>query len=556
EAGRCTVESKRAAVGCPLKIESSGDYVVTAWVDGKRGGSDTVWAWSTRDRTRPLRPGRALELTADRKQYAPGETATIELGNPFGTALAIVTVDGPEGPVVQHRKVTAATERFEVQLAAVHAPATFVTATLLPIDADPATALQWKFGALKLPVATSGGALQVAVKSDRDHYAPRETATIAVEVSRDGAPVVDAEIALAVVDEGVLRLTDFHAPDPVAALHPGGGLWRHVIDNRDELAALGLRSHVAGDGGSEGDQSLVTTRKDFVQTALWRPDLRTDAEGRASVELRLPDNLTRFRMMAVVLDEHGRGGVHEQGFEVRMPLMVVPAVPRFAMLGDSFEAAAVVHNGTEAAMTATVALGEETREVELAAGAHVRVAFEQIASEVGKRTLTFDARTQSGERDRVEVALPVLAPGIDERPRLAGAFVHGQDVRLEIPDDAFSADPEADDVLVTVGIALWPELGERVEFLVDYPHGCVEQTTSSTLPLLAARELLPRLGFVRFTQQQIDERIRVGVDRLASMRTDSGGLAYWPGDNEPNLYGTAYAMRALVRAEQAGIAAP
>lgn len=556
EVARCKVESKRAAVSCPLTIERSGDYVVTAWVDGRRGGSDTVWAWSASDRSRPLRPGRALELTADRKQYAPGDTAKLELGNPFGRALAIITVDGPTGAAVQHRTITAPTEHFEVALAAGHAPATFVTATVLPIDPDPAVGMQWKYAALRLPVATSDAALAVAVKSDRDHYAPQETATISVEVASAGTPVANAEIALAVVDEGVLRLTDFHAPAPVRELHPAGGLWRHVIDNRDELAALGLRSHIAGDGGSEGEQSLVTTRKDFVQTALWRPDLRTDEHGRVQVELRLPDNLTRFRMMAVVLDDLGRGGVHEAGFEVRKPLMVVPAVPRFAILGDAFEAAAVVHNGTDAAMHTTVTLGDETRELDLPAGGHERVAFAMVAAQAGDRKLVFDASADGGERDRVEVAFPIHAPGIDERPRLAGAFVGAQDVRLEIPADAFGSERDGDELLVTMGVALWPELGERVEFLVDYPHGCVEQTTSGTLPLLAAREILPRLGFVRFTQKEIDLRIRAGVERLASMRTDSGGLAYWPGHTDPNPYGTAYAMRALVRAEAAGIALP
>ena len=557
EVARCKTESKRAATICAMKVDRSGDYVVTAYVDGRRGGSAVVWAWSAHDRSRPLRPGRSLELTADKKSYEPGDTAKLELGNPFGKALAILTIDGPTGTAVQQRTVSGPTETFEVALSAGHTPATFVTATLLPIDSDPAIALQWKYAALRLPVSGGqGGALEVAVKSDRAHYAPRDKATISVDVKQAGVAVANAEIALAVVDEGVLRLTDFHAPDPEKELHPAGGLWRHVVDNRDELATLGLKSHVAGDGGSEGDQSLVTTRKDFVQTALWRPDLRTDENGHVEVELPLPDNLTRFRMMAVVLDDAGRGGVKEDGFEVRKPLMVVPAVPRFATLGDEFEAAAVVHNGTAAQMHATVTLGDETREVDLPSGGHERVAFAMVAGEAGPKAIVFDAVSDDGERDRVEVTFPIHAPGIDERPRIAGAFVGGQNIRVEVPADAFGTEHGDDELLVTMGVALWPELGERVEFLVDYPHGCVEQTTSGTLPLLAAREILPRLGFVRFSQKEIDLRIRAGVDRLASMRTDSGGLAYWPGHFDPNPYGTAYAMRAIVRAEAAGIVLP
>jgi len=555
EVARCKVKSTRTVVDCPLPIERSGDYLVTAYVDGREGGSDNLWAWSYGDDARPQRPGNALEVVADRRDYAPGDTAKIEVISPFAEAIAIITLEGGSKRVTQSKRITGASATFDVPLASEHAPWAHVTATVLPIDKDPQTALQWKFGALRLPVALGDARVDLAINSDRAVYAPGDNVTIDVAVTKGGSGVAGAEIALAVVDEGVLRLTNFHAPDPVTALYPGAGLSLHVTDNRDLLAALGIKSHIAGDGGSEGDSSLVSTRKNFVQTALWKPDLVSGDDGHVKVELPLPDNLTRFRMMAVVLDAKGRGAVHEAAFEVRKPLMVVPAVPRFAIVGDSFEVAAVVHNGTDAQMHATVSLGTDSREVDLAPMGHTRVAFPFAASGVGTQTLTFDATAQGGATDRVEALVPVQAPGLEERPRLAGSFTGAQDVRVQIPDDVFT-DPDAGDLLVTMGVALWPELGERVEYLVDYPHGCVEQTTSSTLPLLAARELLPRLGFLRFTKAQIDDRIKAGVERLATMRTESGGLAYWPGDSDANPYGTAYAMRAIVRAEAAGVAAP
>ncbi len=552
---RCSATSTHTVVDCPLAIERSGDYAVTASVDGRTGGTAEFWAWEYGDSTRPQRPGNTLEVVADRRVYAPGDTATIEIVSPFAAAIAIVTLEGGGARITRSARVQGASARFELPLGSEHAPWAHVTATLLPIDAEPAAALQWKFGALRLPVALDDARVELAVKSDREVYAPGERARIDLDVTQGGAGVAGAEIVLAVVDEGILRLTDFHAPDPVTALRAGGGLSVYVNDNRDLFASLGLRAHVAGDGGSEGDASLVSTRKNFVQTALWRPDLVTDEAGHATLQLPLPDNLTRFRMMAVVLDPRGRGAVSEAAFEVKKPLMVVPAVPRFAVVGDRFEAAAVVHNGTDTAMTATVSMGESSRQVELPAGGRSRVAFDFAAAAAGPQTLVFDAVATSGERDRVEAPLPIQAPGIDERPRLAGTFTGAQDVRLTIPDDIFT-DDDAGDLIVTMGAALWPELGERIEFLVDYPHGCVEQTTSSTLPLLAARDLLPRLGFLRFSQAQLDDRIAAGIERLASMRTPEGGLAYWPGQYDANPYGTAYAMRAVVRAEAAGVAIP
>ncbi len=554
EVARCSAETTTLPVSCDLVPRESGDYVVSAWVDGRRGGADELWVWGRGERA-PVQPGHELELVADKASHAPGEKATVEFPNPFGDAIAIVTIEGGGELRTSSQRVSGTSGKIEIDVKAGDAPRMHTTVSLLPVGLTGEAALQWKFGALRLPVAMDDARLAVAVSSDRAVYEPGEKAQITVEVSRGGNPVSAADIALAVVDEGVLRLTDFHAIDPVDALRPAGGLSFQLVDQRDLLAALALRSHVAGDGASEGDQSLVSTRKDFVETALWRPDLVTDADGKATVELALPDNLTRFRMMAVVLDETGRGGVHEQGFEVKKPLMVIPAIPRFAILGDTFEAAALVHNETDSTAKATVSLAGETKEVEIEAHGRVRVPFSVTASEAGKQTYTFEVRDGEGTvRDRVEVALPVHAPGIDEHPRLAAGFTGAQDVVIEVPADAFVG--EDDDLVVTTGITMWPELGARLEYLVDYPHGCVEQTTSSTLPLLAARELLPRLGFTRYTREQIDARIAAGVARLASMKTSDGGLAYWPGQWPSNPYGTAYAMRALVRARDAGIVVP
>lgn len=557
EVDRCSV-SAAASTACRLVPKRSGSYRVSTLVDGRRGGSTRLWAWGHgRDGVAPS-PGRRVELVADKGRYRPGETAELVVRNPFSKATMILTVE--QGGILHHetRTVSESAARFSVPLGLEHAPQAHATVTILPLEqAEGQARVDWKLGAIRLPVELPDARLDVVVASDRDHYAPGDEVDVVVDVTRGGAAVAGAEVALAVVDEGVLRLTDFHAPDPVPLLYPGQGLQLWVDDSRRLLAEQLRRSHVAGDGSGAGSHSLVSTRKDFVETAVWEPALRTDEDGRTHVRFTLPDNLTTFRMMAVVVDAEGRGGVHEDGFEVRKPLMAIPAVPRFAALGDRFEAAVLVHNNQAHAETATVSLGGESRQVELAAGGRARVAFEQAPTRAAPLRLEFAVADAEGTvRDRVQATVPVQAPGVDERPRLSGSFVGRQEIALELPEGVF-ADANGDEhVTVTVGEHLWPELGSRVEYLVGYPHGCVEQTTSSTLPLLAARELLPRLGLVRYSDAQLRERIAAGVQRLSSMRTSSGGLAYWPGGHEPNPFGTAYATLAIARAQRLGIAAP
>jgi hypothetical protein len=554
---RCSVKSATTPVVCKLQVPRSGSYEVIAQLVGRPGGSAWFWAWGgegEQDTPFPSR-GHTVDIVTDRSSYAPGDTARLLVRNPYPAATAILTMD--QGGLLEHREVRIEdpTALLSVPLSAVHAPHVHATVTLLPIGAKGNLAYDFRIGAVRLPVSSPAARLDVLVSSDKPTYRPGEEAEIVVEVKDGGKPKENAEIALAVVDEGVLRMTSFRAVDPVQALRPGRALSFHIADSRQAFAEKIERSHVAGDGGEAGMQTIDKTRKSFVETALWRPDLRTGPDGRAAVKVKLPDNLTEFRMMAVVLDKDGKGASVESAFKVQKPVMLVPIVPRFAALGDRFEAAAMLHNLGPQSLDAKVGLNGRDQSITVAPGGHTRVAFPVSVQTPDALALQFMAQDSGGAvLDRVEAKIPVEIPGIEEHPEITGAFVGRQEVKLVIPEGVLTDAGGA--VTIQVGQHLFPELGARLGYLVEYPHGCVEQTTSGTLPLLALREILPRIGFTRFTDTEIKDRIAAGVARLHSMRTRKGGLGYWPGDDQPNVYGTAYAMRAMVLAQQSGIALP
>ncbi len=557
EVGSCSVVSGDKPKRCTLSVPGEGDYRVVAEVDGREGGSSWFWAWGGGSNVASATPtrGNVVQVLSDKPHYKPGDTARLIVRNPYPAATAIVTTQMGAQVTHQSKRLSGAAAMFEIPIREAHAPHVHATVTLLPIGAKGRDAASYRIGAARLPVTLAGSRLAVSVHSDRTTYKPGEKVTVTMRVTDGGKPEGKAEIALAVVDEGVLRLTDFHAADPVPALRPPLALDFALRDSRAGLMALLEQSHVAGDGGGEEQGSMPHTRRRFVNTALWEPSVRTDEAGVAEVSFTLPDNLTEWRMMAVAVDAEGKGGNAEQSFEVRKEIMLSAVMPRFAHVGDQLELAALLHNGSDRDFVGTVVVDGQQRAVTVAAGARQRVAVPFAPAVTEQREVEMSVRDQDGVVvDALSEKLRVSQPGYAVHPTLAGVFQSGRSIDLRIPDAAMVAAGAT--LEVKLGEHLWPELGKRMEYLLDYPHGCVEQTTSSTLPLIAARDIFPRIGLDHHGDGWFRERIEHGIKRLASMRTSSGGLAYWPGDATPNAFGTAYAMRAVVRAHQGGIALP
>ena len=552
--GSCTATSAVTPQSCTLNATKGGEYRVVAAVDGRDQAISSFYVWGDEgwggDGAASAVPsnGKKTPISADKKSYAPGDTAHVLVQSPFPEATAVLTVE--RGGMLMHeaKRFKGPSVVVDVPLTLGHAPYAYAVVTLLPIHAG--ADATYRLGALRLPVALDSARLTVTVTSAKKRYDAKETADLTVEVKRGGQPVKNADVTLAVVDEGVLRLTDFHAKDPTTALHPARVLAFSAADSRQLLLRRHEKAHVAG-GGGEGPDS-ADTRRDFVETAAWLPSLTTDGNGKATTSVKLPDNLTEFRMMATVLGEDGAAGAGESSFYVSRAYLLDPIMPTFATKGDRLEIAAMAHNNTDAPVNATVTILGQKKNIHINAQGHERVGVPLVADK--DTEIAFQLDVDGTSKDRVEKKIRIQWPGTEEHPQASGVFRQHQEITLAVPEDAIF-DDDATLVLKT-GAALYPELGQRLVFLKDYPHGCVEQTTSGTLPLLAARNLIPWTGVVGLDDVELNKRIAAGVAHLATMKTQGGGLAYWPKGTEPNAFGTAYAARALLRAKEIGIEEP
>ena len=593
-----------ASLTLPFTPASGGSYFITAEATdagGKKilsrmpiyviGSGEFPWA---------MEDGVAMKLQPEKSELKPGEEAVIVVKSPIeGTAL--VTVE--RNRMHRHFMVpfTLADPVIRVPVTEEDAPNVFVSVVVVRgANGSPKAHKmpEFRVGYCALKVASDAHDLAVEVSPAKPEILPAETMDITA-VIRDakGTPVKDADVTLCAVDEGVLSLTRYETPDPAAFFHPlfnlGFSTFASFGDLLDEDAAVrerGNKGFLVGGGGDE-DGGDVAMRKNFVATPLWIGSATSDAEGRVTVKVTAPDNLSRFRIMAIVAAGADRFGHAQSAFEVNKPLMIEPVIPRFARLGDEVLVKAVVHNTTAHSGTVEVQLeldasADFIREARpfnaIVAGSTQlpptgRTVTRAVAVKAGETTSTafpvrFAALGAGKWRWSVKTATwpdgaPAVSDGTESNFNVEHPLPELREVRYALasgatnpPDnllkDVNPAVLEGDgDLRVNISSSRLYEVRDALGYVMHYPYGCVEQTTSATLPWLALSGYEPLFPDLLDAARR-KEVVQAGVDRLMQMTTDDGGLAYWPGGQEANLWGSAYGGMLLLRAKSAGVDVP
>ena len=541
----------------------AGYYVLTATVHDHDGNTSVTSAglYAVGDGTPSwaLSDERRLELVPDKRSYAPGDTARLLVKTPRPGLNALVTVErsGVMERRVQTLEGTAGV--VEIPLGDAHMPNVFVSVLAVegaaPADGPDAGRPAVWLGLIELDVDAGERHLDVAVGTDRSTYGPGDSVTARVSVTGGGQPVPGASVLLYAVDHAVLSLTGYETPDPHEIFYRSQELVVETADNRGlvlDRSSYLLKAGPVGGGGGEGEGE-GDLRTEFVTTPLWAPGLVTDAQGQVELSFDLPDNLTTFRVMAVVTEGAERFGGGERELQVSRPLLARPALPRFLREGDDARAGVVVHNHADRDLVVQVtARGDGIREgaaqeVSVAAGEAREVAFELRGLEPGEARLRF-AVTSGELRDAVEVTLPVQRLRQLEVVASAGDTTDTAQELVQAPTGVF---PDAGGLRVDLASTALVGATDGLDYLWDYPHGCVEQVSSQTLATLLALEVGPAMG-LDAEPNALQARVRDGVQKILDMQRPNGGLSYWPGGGRSSLRGSAYALQVLARAEGLG----
>ena len=562
-----------AQVGPDSRVDATvgeaGRYVAVVTAPGLRPVSAEAFVTGPGEDEVPVDTPTSLQVKGlDKKEYVPGDKAAFVTRSPVsGVAWVSIETDRILDTVLV--PLPGSTTRIDFPVKPEYAPdATVAVYLLRPGGGDRLPAE--RFGSAKLRVRRPDRQLQVRPTLEAPRVRPGEPVRGSVRVVSEGRPIAGADVTVWAVDDALLALGEWKAPDLATGFYPGvphrvqtyAALNGYLLDIARK--SLYQKGFVIGGGGEEFGSKFV--RKDFQPLAYWKTGLKTDADGRVPVEFGAPDNLTRYRVIALAQTRAGQFGEGEGSVEVAKPLVVEPSLPRFLRAGDEVELRAVVRQSVSDNAHVWAFCGSDAglhmdgggdKVAPIAVGRDQPAVFRFRATVPDGPTsakISFRAGTAPDDpetADATEITLPILPPTILRHESVAGAVTPGGDVSALLPEDARRPGAAGRyDVAVSTRADL-PGL-QALPAVLEYPHGCFEQITSRVLAYCGVHELL---AAVPTDPKQGDRYRRVvedALDRCAKSILPDQRLPYWPSQMEGNSFVTVQAAWAARLAARAG----
>lgn len=539
-----------------------------------------------------------LQLIPDRAAHAPGDVAEVLLLAPFTPAHGLLVLER-EG-VVHTEPLTVDdtfhTLRIPVEdgfTPGVHVHVVLAGAVQRPDAPAGVTRPAFASGTVHLSVPPVSRTLTVAVTPRAAGLRPGEGTVLDLAVTGPGGtPVAGAGATVIMVDESVLAVAGYANPDPLGVFYPprdaGVETTRSrplvllarpaaltvseeldspfcpapVAEMTDAMLPMPAPAGGAFSGGGTFDPQPIRARTDFSALALFAAAVTTDPEGRAAVPVTLPDNLTRYRVLAVATDGVARFGVGESSLTARLPLMVRPSAPRFLSWGDTFELPVVIQNQADEPLEVEVAVRAGNAALTAGAGRRVvipgndraEVRFPAATAVVGEAR--FEVAAASGpDADAATVTLPVWSPATTEAFALHGVL---DEDALDQPVRApAGAVPSFGGLEVTTSSTGVTALSDAVAYLISYPFECAEQVASRVLAIAALRDVLAAFGT---DKQESPAEMEATVDRdieaLTARQCADGGFGWWRPADDSWPYISVHVGNALARARAKGFDVP
>lgn len=546
-----------------------GSYEVTV-VDPASGAEGSVsfhvsgWGYSPWAMEQPEK----IDIDFDKDVYRPGDAAKVLVKAPFSGTL-LLTLEREK--VLYSRVISMSGNTAEVQIpvSEEYRPNVYATATLIrSAESAEKHAPLRAYGTMPLVVDCSDHRLNVELDIPRN-ILPNSKLDVDVQVSPPGNignwAAESTWLTVAAVDEGILQLTAFETPDPMDLFFGKKQLNVNTYDIFSyflpEAAKSNVHSSPAGDRGIRRSHLMPVSVQRVEPVALWSGLVKLDRKGRTKVTFDVPEFNGNLRLMAVAAGQDYFGSI-DAGVTVANLIVLTPTFPRFLAPLDEFTVPVTVFNNTGKAAAIKVrvetegpvmVVGKSETDVEMKPGEEKVVTNRfKVQKAIGKVRFRITAQGAGSFAERT-VNIPVRPASPPVSLTGSGVIKPARPEVLMLPDEWIPGSAKYNLSLMPFPVV---KFSSSLQYLLRYPYGCIEQTTSKAFPLLYFKDLAKTAEPELFAGNSSEYYVSQAIDRIAAMQTTSGGFGFWLYSNNINDWGSIYASHFLVEAQKAGFNVP
>ncbi len=492
-------------------------------------------------------------IEKDKESYKAGENADLLFKCPFSGKL-IVTVERNE--VMEYYILDAADKSAVLKLP--------IKDNFVPNIYVSATAIRSLTNS-EIPLTVAHGVLPISVDKIENNIAVKINAPSSslskvkqtIEVSAESG----SQVTIAVVDEGILQMTNYKTPQPYEYFYQKRALEVFSFDLYARIFPE-LKRYTASIGGGD-DMALdmskrvnPMTNKRVKLVAFWSGILNTSS-GKAKYTIDIPQFSGSLRVMAVAWKDN-KFGSSETQIKVADPIVISTALPRFLSPGDQVICPVTLNNTTNKNITVSVKInnkgpvkinGENSKNITIAPNSEKRVEFNLTAEYmIGESKIIVSAITENKTYSE-EIDL-TIRPAVGLVKVYEAGVVSNNSHNFTVDAD-FIAGSTKSKLLVSKSPLV--EFSSNINELLNYPYGCLEQTVSTAFPLLYYRDIAKAINQEnRNMNWNPDYLVQEAIFKVQTMQQYNGGMLYWPSGGYVNWWGTAYATHFLIEAKKAG----
>ncbi|MDD2196327.1 MAG: MG2 domain-containing protein [Bacteroidales bacterium] len=506
-----------------------------------------------------------LALKSDKDKYKSSDRAKIMLPNPKQGNILVTVEKGRE--IIDWFWVDPSNSKndelvIDVPLSKKMLPNAYVTVSVIqPHNQTQNDRPIRMFGIIPIMIEDSDTRIDFTIET-AENLTPNNDFEVKISTLNQK----QAHFTIAVVDEGLLSLTQFRTPNPWREFYKKVGLYIETYDVFSHIisANKGDVFQTFSIGGAddmdyrESQLDPVDGKKRFKPVCMFKGPLSTDDRGRATVKFHMPNYNGAVRIMVVGTNKGSFGSV-EKTVPVRSDIIMQPSIPRILKPGDEFTLPVALFRINPKITNAQFkfdtegpieVVGDKIIKVDFGQNDEADIKFKvRVKEAVGQAKIVLTGVSGSTEV-KSETDIKVVPSSVRVYDKSTEKIEKGQTQSIKVPKVGLDGTNNA-----SLDLNIFPNMDfdHRLKWLIRYPYGCIEQSTSTLFPQL----YLKKMGYFQKDEiAEIDRNLNEGINRLQTYIVSSGGFAYWPGNTTECDWGTNYATHFMIEAKKLGYSVP